>query len=127
MDRVKRGLRVAIASLALVAAAFVLSPSGAYATPGFARQSGLACEACHTVFPELTPFGRLFKFNAYVFSNVRQLQDINEKNQSTLSLTEFPPVSVQLQASFTSLGHSLPDTGAPAVVDLSKKNTTEFP
>jgi len=32
-----------------------------------------------------------------------------------------------LQASFTSLGHSLPDTGAPAVVDLSKKNTTEFP
>lgn len=108
-------------------AALLLTPSAALATPGFARQAGLACEACHTVFPELTPFGRLFKLNAYVFSNVRQLQDINEKSQSTLALTEFPPVSVQLQASVTSLGHSLPDNGAPAVTDLSQKNSAEFP
>lgn len=115
------GLLVALLAL------FLLKPSVALATPGFARQTGLACEACHTVFPELTPFGRLFKFNGYVFSNVKQLQDINEKSQSTLAMTEFPPVAVQLQASVTSLGHSLPDTGAPAVVDLSQKNTAEFP
>jgi hypothetical protein len=123
----KMKLSPIVGRLLLALGAVLLLARPAAATPGFARQSGLACEACHTVFPELTPFGRLFKFNAYVFSNVRQLQDINEKSQSTLSLTEFPPVSVQLQASFTSLGHSLPDTGAPAVVDLSKKNSTEFP
>ena len=126
MNRVDRGLRAAGAFLALAVAALILNPSGAYATPGFARQAGLACEACHTVFPELTPFGRLFKFNAYVFSNVRQLQDINEKSQSTLALTEFPPVSVQLQGSWTSLGHSLPDTTTPAT-DLSQKNNVQFP
>ncbi len=121
--RATAGAGLLVALLAL----FLLKPSAALATPGFARQTGLACEACHTVFPELTPFGRLFKFNGYVFSNVKQLQDINEKSQSTLAMTEFPPVAVQLQASVTSLGHSLPDTGAPAVVDLSQKNTAEFP
>ena len=115
----------ALAIAALVAGLAASSPASA--TPGFARQTGLACEACHTVFPELTPFGRLFKFNGYVFSNVKQLQDINEKNQSTLAMTEFPPVAVQLQGSFTSLGHSLPDTGSPTVTDLSQKNSAEFP
>lgn len=124
-----RAQRTTGAGLLLLAglAVLLLLPSRAQATPGFARQTGLACEACHTVFPELTPFGRLFKFNGYVFSNVKQLQDVNEKNQSTLALTEFPPVAVQLQTSVTSLGHSLPDTGAPAVTDLSQKNTAEFP
>lgn len=124
------GTRQAVTAARLVVAILamlLLGQSAALATPGFARQTGLACEACHTVFPELTPFGRLFKFNGYVFSNVKQLQDINEKSQSTLALSEFPPVSVQLQASVTSLGHSLPDTGAPAVTDLSQKNTAEFP
>lgn len=121
--------RVTAAACFLVAvlSALLLRSPAALATPGFARQTGLACEACHTIFPELTPFGRLFKLNGYVFSNVKQLQDINEKNQSTLAFSEFAPVSVQLEASNTTLGHSLPDTGAPAVTDLSQKNTAEFP
>jgi hypothetical protein len=63
--------------LLVIIAAFLLAPRAADATPGFARQTGVACEACHTVFPELTPFGRLFKLNGYVFSNVRQIQDIS--------------------------------------------------
>jgi hypothetical protein len=123
----RRAMIAAAGLLAAILALLLLGHSTALATPGFARQTGLACEACHTVFPELTPFGRLFKLNGYVFSNVKQLQDINEKSQSTLAMTEFPPVAVQLQASNTMLGHSLPDTGAPAVTDLSQKNTFEFP
>jgi hypothetical protein len=115
----------AVLAAATLAALLTLSPS-ARATPGFARQTGLACEACHTVFPELTPFGRLFKFNGYVFSNVKQIQDINEKSQSTLALSEFPPIGVQLQASNTTLGHSLPDTGA-GVTDLSQHDSFQFP
>ena len=94
------------------------------ATPGFARQTGLACEACHTVFPELTPFGRLFKLNGYVFSNVRQLQDINVNRESTLALSEAAPLSVQLQGSNTTLAKRIPDT---AVNDASQKNDTQFP
>jgi hypothetical protein len=111
----------------IVILAPTLAPSAANATPGFARQAGLACEACHTVFPELTPFGRLFKLNGYVFTNVRQLQAITEERERTLALSELPPLSVQLQASNTTLGRSLPDQGAPAVTDLSQQNTTQFP
>jgi hypothetical protein len=105
----------------------MLTPSTATATPGFARQTGLSCQACHTVFPELTPFGRKFKLNAYVFTNVKQLEPISERGQRTLALSEFPPLSVQLQASNTRLNKSLPDAGAPDVTDLAQRNTTQFP
>ena len=40
----------------------------AQAVPSFARQSGMSCATCHTVFPELTPFGRTFKLGGYTFS-----------------------------------------------------------
>jgi hypothetical protein len=111
--------------VAVVSAVLALAPSVADAVPGFARQTGLSCQACHTVFPELTPFGRQFKLNAYVFTNIKQLQAINEQSQRTLALSEFPPISVQLQASNTTLGKPLPDAGVPG--DLSQKNQTEFP
>ena len=120
--RAAKAVAVAIATLAAALAA----SSPASATPGFARQTGLACEACHTVFPELTPFGRLFKLNGYVFSNVKQLQDINEKDQSTLAMNEIAPIGLQLQASVTSMNHSLPDSGT-GVTGQSQKNSAEFP
>src|SRR6266568_3584052 len=41
------------------------STGAANAVPSYARQTGVACQGCHTVFPELTPFGRSFKLNAY--------------------------------------------------------------
>ncbi|HWI29741.1 MAG TPA: hypothetical protein VN668_22385 [Stellaceae bacterium] len=125
---ISAGRAVRAAALVIgVVGAFFVAAAPASATPGFARQTGLACEACHTVFPELTPFGRLFKFNGYVFSNVGQLQDINVKKESTLALPQVAPIAVQLQASNTTLGHSIPDTGTPAVTDLSQKNQAQFP
>ncbi len=55
----------------LVALAFVLltcaGATRAMALPSFARQTGQQCAACHNGFPELTPYGRLFKLNGYVF------------------------------------------------------------
>lgn len=39
----------------------------AEALPSYARQTGQQCAACHNGFPELTPYGRLFKLNGYVF------------------------------------------------------------
>lgn len=40
----------------------VTTPFGAapltWTVPSFARQTGMACEVCHTAFPELTHFGR---------------------------------------------------------------------
>lgn len=39
------------------------------ALPTFARQTGQSCVACHAggQYPELTPYGRLFKLTAYTF------------------------------------------------------------
>lgn len=56
------GRRFAIVSLLLL-----LGPTPASALPSFARQTGQACTACHAggQFPELTPFGRLFKLTGY--------------------------------------------------------------
>lgn len=58
----------------------------ALAVPSFARQTGLQCAACHTSFPQLTPFGRDFKLHGYTMSN----------DQS-----DMPPLAVMLQPSFT--------------------------
>lgn len=49
-----------------------LSPNLAFAVPSFARQTGMDCAACHTSFPELTPFGREFKLTGYTLGE-RQL------------------------------------------------------
>ena len=54
-----------IASTVLLLALLAAAPE-AIAVPSFARQTGMACEACHTVYPELTHFGRVFKANGYV-------------------------------------------------------------
>lgn len=54
--------------LSVLVAAFVFLFSGqASAVPAFARQTGQNCVACHAggQFPELTPYGRLFKLTGY--------------------------------------------------------------
>ena len=45
----------------------------AQALPIFARQTGMACLACHTVYPELTHFGRMFKLNGYQLDNGKDI------------------------------------------------------
>ena len=59
------------------------------AIPSFARQTGMKCNECHTVFPELTPFGRLFKLGGYVMS------------KSGKSYEFPPPLAGMVQASFS--------------------------
>ena len=58
---------IAPALRALVAAAAFLAVGNgpAQALPSYARQTGQPCAACHTAFPELTPFGRRFKIGGY--------------------------------------------------------------
>jgi hypothetical protein len=41
------------------------------AIPPFARKYGLPCSACHTIWPELNPFGQRFKDNGYQIGNDR--------------------------------------------------------
>ena len=101
-----------VAALALSAGAFLLAPTSAQAVPSFARQTGMACEACHTVFPELTPFGRRFKLNAYTIDNLPQVSGITQNKDQTLLLNQLPPLSFMFQMSYTSTKSAVPDTQA---------------
>ena len=80
----------------LFALTFASLPQSVLAVPSFARQTGLACEACHTVFPQLTPFGRVFKASGYTLFNTKKVEDINKLSQSILSISDLPPISASL-------------------------------
>jgi hypothetical protein len=55
------------AVLAILALVLCMLAGGAQAIPAFNRQTGQNCMACHAggQFPELTPYGRLFKLTGY--------------------------------------------------------------
>src|SRR5271168_3869503 len=113
------------AAIAICAAAGLAAAPAALAVPSFARQTGMACEACHTVFPELTHFGRMFKANGYTIDNLKQVQGITATKEQMLSLSALPPIAVMVQISDTWLQTPLPDsTGAAG---HSQTSTVGFP
>jgi hypothetical protein len=64
----RRGLQRSAAVVgAMLMYALILLPQNASALPVFARQTGQNCVACHAggQFPELTPYGRMFKMTGY--------------------------------------------------------------
>lgn len=76
--------------MGLLLGVFVTVVSGAaQAVPSFARQTGMECSACHTIFPQLTPFGREFKLGGYVMSDGQK--------------KKWPPLSAGAQFTYTSV------------------------
>lgn len=63
----RRWRQALLAASALVVG--MLTTHTAQAVPSMARQTGYECGKCHTVFPELTPFGRQFKLGAFAMSS----------------------------------------------------------
>ena len=59
--------------------------------PSFSRQTGLACSACHTSFPQLNAFGRLFKLNGYTMS-MQQTVQAKDSSGASLKLDLIPHV-----------------------------------
>jgi hypothetical protein len=86
----------------------LLVPLAAQALPSFARQTGQNCVACHAggQFPELTPYGRLFKLTGYTIGE-----------RSTI------PLSVMAVASYTKTQNAVSD--APSV-DFAKDAVALF-
>jgi hypothetical protein len=121
----RRMIRVHASLAVFVVMLFCLVASRSWAVPSFARQTGMACAACHTVFPELTPFGREFKLNGYVLDNIKQVTGIDLADRQTLAINSIPPLSVMLEVSYTHTAKALPDsvvTGA-----LAKDGEVLFP
>src|SRR5579859_3885168 len=74
----------ALIAAGLCVALLPLEPTRAL--PSFARQTGQECAACHNGFPELTPYGRLFKLNGYTFTGGN---------------SDLPPIAVMAFGSYT--------------------------
>jgi hypothetical protein len=123
MHRVTREYRCAAAVAGMLVVG--LHVSTAQAVPSFARQTGMACSACHTVFPELTPFGREFKLHGYVIDNLKQIKGVTMEQRETLSLNSLPPLSMMLQVSYTHTAAALPDS--QVVGALAKDGEVLFP
>ncbi|HTZ71346.1 MAG TPA: hypothetical protein VMB71_11900 [Acetobacteraceae bacterium] len=90
-------MRRSLYPIVLAGTAAVWSPQAA-AVPLFARQTGQQCAACHNGFPELTPYGRLFKLNGYTFGGGQ---------------SKIPPISFMTVASFTHTQAAQPGGAAP--------------
>ena len=73
----------------------------AYAVPSFARQTGLACTSCHTIFPKLTAFGRSFKLHGYTLTGIKQVESNPTASASGLKVNQIPPLSAMLQVNAT--------------------------
>ena len=80
----------------------------AHAVPSFARQTGMACNVCHSNPPQLTPFGRTFKLQGYVLSNAADSDKIGDNKD--LLLTKYLPLSAMILVSNTAYQANQPDT-----------------
>ena len=85
-------------------------PGRSYSVPSYARQTGMPCSACHTVFPQLTTFGREFKLNGYTFTGSTTIESTDAKDHNVLKILASVPLSAMFQTSFTYINEKLPET-----------------
>ncbi len=61
----KKKLTVFLIALFVLGVSFAIVPKKANAIPAFAQKYHFSCAVCHTVFPNLNPFGRAFWRNGF--------------------------------------------------------------
>ena len=90
----------------------VLFRSTAQSVPSFARQTGLACNGCHTTPPELNSAGRRFKLLGYTDRAQETPAVVNEpkENHAGLNLLKTLPLSAWLETSYTHTNKTQPGT-----------------
>ena len=90
---------LSVAPFLVGAALYIFDIRPVHALPSYARQTGQQCAACHNGFPELTPYGRLFKLNGYTFTGG--------------NYSNWPPLAMMAISNFTHVAQSQPGGLAP--------------
>jgi len=108
--RTHRNSRPSVIAAAGAAVLLALGAQPARAIPSFARQTKLPCSACHTQFPELNAFGRVFKLNGYTLRMIETIESADTLGHQDLSINLMPLPSVMVQASETYTARPQPGT-----------------
>lgn len=80
------------------------------AIPSFARQTGMSCANCHTIFPELNAFGRQFKLTGYTLVASESVQAKSDSETVILKIPNTSQLSAMMIASLTYNSKALPNT-----------------
>ena len=91
----------------------------ASAVPSFARQTGAPCSQCHVgaFGPQLTPYGREFKLNGYVWGEASQVFD---------GATQLPPLSAMVQIGLTNTTTNIQGGNPNGWLDNNNFNVNQF-
>ncbi len=86
------------------AVCLLMLAANASAIPSYSRQTGLSCSNCHTVYPNLTPFGRDFKLHGYINNTTQSISahqsaaDTAAQGRTTLEFPAVPMVSARISS-----------------------------
>jgi len=94
-------------------------PAGA--VPSFSRQTGKSCSSCHTVYPELTPYGRWFKLTGYTSGDADTLVE-KVKERTVLDLPKTLPLSAMVL-----ITDAFSNTTTTSVTSRDKRGALDLP
>ena len=97
-------IKINSVQMVLGALSLLLFSFNAQAVPSYARQTNLACAACHTIFPELTPFGRSFKLNGYTLTGLKGVEAQPTASASGVKIGSVAPMAAMLQVNASNSG-----------------------
>ena len=104
VTRKRAAFAAAVGAFAGATAFLSVGAGPAEALPAFARQTGHVCADCHTLFPELRPFGRRFKIGGYTLGG---------------GTWQGPPVAAFYQTGFTNMKSPYDYTAAGCAAGLA--------
>ena len=94
----KKSLAVTLVALFVLAVSFAMVPKKANAIPAFAQKYHFSCAVCHTVFPNLNPFGRAFWRNGFRLPGTNGTPADATQITNGLSLPNPWPIPIVLEA-----------------------------
>ncbi len=97
----KKKLVVTMVALFILAFSFSIAPKKANAIPAFAQKYHFSCAVCHTVFPNLNPFGRAFWRNGFRLPGTNGTPSDATQITEGLSLPNPWPIPVMVEPIIT--------------------------
>ena len=97
----KKKLVITMVALFVLVLSFALAPKKANAIPAFAQKYHFSCAVCHTVFPNLNPFGRAFWRNGFRLPGTNGTPSDATQITEGLSLPNPWPIPVMIEGTIT--------------------------